>query len=275
MITKVHGFGIGGISTASTKARLGEQFLDERDYQVYGQDKGFEFNQMTEDEEIQDKVIETFDKLLKKGVSIDEIMCISPFNKGTVGAVALSDKIQNLVNPNNNNREEWSYERDGFTVVFRVGSRVLNTKNIYSALSLEEWEDAREYGYAPRGSKTIYNGMDGVIRSLDKDKMVIQFDEELIVFEKPEMNRLVLRYVISCHRSQGQERKCIIGIVSPKHEILLTSNLIYVMISRAKEKCFVYGDMNTINEKVGVKENLERMTQLTGFIKNFTKEKTK
>lgn len=265
-LTKVHRFGVGGIMTASTKARLGEVFLDEREHQVYGQDKGFEFYQMAKDSEIEEQVIGTFDKLLKKGVSIDDIMCISPYVKGTVGAIALSSKIQNLVNPNNDNREEWSYEREGKTITFRVGDRVLNTKNNYEALGYEEWQESKELGTAPKGTYTIYNGMDGIVRSITKDIMVVQFDEDLIVFEKMEINRLLLRYVISCHRSQGQERKYIIGVVSPVHRGFLTSNLIYVMISRAKEKCYLFGDAETINDRVGVKDNLERMTQLTDFI---------
>ncbi|MGL5647759.1 MAG: AAA family ATPase [Bacteroidales bacterium] len=263
---KVHRFGVGGIATASTKAMLGEEFLNDSEITTLGQDKSFKFQQVSNDNELAQMAVETYDKLLKKGISIDDIMMISPFNVGAVGSITLSNKIQNIFNPNNTSKLEWSTEKNGITVKFRVGDRVLNTKNSYDALDYDTWKESKELGIAPRGSNIIYNGMDGIIRSLDNEIMVIQFDEDLIVFTKEDLSRLLLRYVISCHRSQGQERKYILGVVSPRHECLLTSNLLYVLISRAKVKCYMLGDKHTIDNAIKIKENLERKTQLTEFI---------
>ena len=111
---------------------------------------------------------------------------------------------------------------------FRVGDRVINTKNEYT---LEVW-----------------NGDIGVITresELDGETMVeFQSGKEVSIAIK----NLELAYAISVHKAQGGEFPCVILAVHEDQGALLNKKLIYTGISRATKMCVVVGTRKAMDE---------------------------
>jgi exodeoxyribonuclease V alpha subunit len=77
-----------------------------------------------------------------------------------------------------------------------------------------------------------------------------------------------LGYSISIHKSQGSSIKVVILITPKAHTFMLNSNLIYVGLTRMKEKCFHLGNIDTVNSAVKKKENLTRNTFMQELLKS-------
>jgi exodeoxyribonuclease V alpha subunit len=89
------------------------------------------------------------------------------------------------------------------------------------------------------------------------------------MYDKTELINIKLAYSISVHKSQGGNAKIII-LLSPKsHTYFLNSNLLYVGVTRAKEKVIHFGTANTINTTIKKKADLSRHTWLKHYIIGF------
>jgi exodeoxyribonuclease V alpha subunit len=201
-------------------------------------------------------------------VKPSDILCLSPFNVGDEGSYRINNAIQAEVNPPKPNEIhlDRKVDKDRTTISFRVGDKLLNKKNDYHALPLDSWKEIEDscgmLSSDDVPSTSVFNGQDGVIRELDDKKLVAQFDEELIVFDKAKLQNLLLAYCISVHSSQGSEAKYVLNVVSPTHKRMLNRNLLYVADTRSKIMQIDIGDMATYNDALLVDGNKERLTWL-------------
>ena len=85
------------------------------------------------------------------------------------------------------------------------------------------------------------------------------------------MQMVGLGYCITIHKSQGSSIKVVILLTPQSHVYMLNSNLIYVGLTRMKEKCFHLGNISTINQTIKKKANFTRNT----FMQNLIKENYK
>ena len=81
------------------------------------------------------------------------------------------------------------------------------------------------------------------------------------------MQMVGLGYCITIHKSQGSTIKVVILLTPQSHTFMLNSNLIYVGLTRMKEKCFHIGNVDTVNLAVKKKANFARNTFMQGLIK--------
>ena len=96
---------------------------------------------------------------------------------------------------------------------------------------------------------TIYNGDIGFIKHIDdKGNVWVQFDEDMIVYRKSDLENLLLAYACTSHASQGCEAKGVIFLTHPSQKRMLSRNLCYMSLTRAKEQLIEIGDISTINE---------------------------
>ena len=112
----------------------------------------------------------------------------------------------------------------------------------------------------------IANGESGKVVKILKDAMVIDYDGTLVYCPKGSMKNVRLAYAISTHKSQGGQFKVVILLTPRAHTYMLNSNLLYVGISRAKEKCYHLGEIKTVNLALKKKENFDRKTLLQKFL---------
>lgn len=260
-LTKVFRFGIGGISTISTKTRYGESWIkDKTNINIFGEDKAYIYMPMS-----QEKIISTvknlYLKLMNSGVSPEDILILSSYNIGDYGTEKINEMIQKIANKN--------YDSD---LKFKCGDTtyylddiVIQTKNNYKAIvynpeSFNPFEDDTFQTF-------ISNGDIGKVILIDRQFMVVQFDNERIVYDRETGLNLKLAYSISLYKAQGGSAKNIILITPKAHTYMLNANLIYVGQTRAEERCYHLGEPEVINRALKKRANLNRNTHLLDLLK--------
>lgn len=270
ILTKVFRYDTNGGAFVGENIRLGRQFLNNEKVKVKGNIYNICGNyKFVQTENIFENVISEYKSLLKK-YKPNEIMILSAYNIGDCGTYKLNQTIEDEYNPPKANEKTLSYKINGVKINFRVGSRVVNTKNNYNALPLDSFKEIQK----SNGKLTeedvrvteLFNGQIGVVAEVQDDYLVCQFDEELIVIDKHKLNTLLLARAISIHRSQGSEYKAVINIVSPQQSRNLSKNLLYVSDTRAKEYHCDIGDRETFEKALLVDSVDTRKTWLKDLL---------
>lgn len=238
-LTKVFRYDTSGGAFVGENVRQGKNFFDSDRVKIKENILTISSNyKFIETDEIFDEIIKEYARL-RRIYKEEDIIILSPFNKGDCGTYKINECIENEYNAPKPNELSLSYKRDGVNIVFRTGSRVVNTKNDYKAMPLESWKEICDSNGILTEEDVpltqLFNGQIGVVREVQEKYLVCQFDEELIVIQKPKLNTLLLARAISTHRSQGGEWKAVINVVSEMHERLLSKQLLYVSDTRAKE----------------------------------------
>lgn len=260
-LTKVFRYGTSGLATIATDTRNGE--LGPRQNSTFSDYQFVPIN----DKPIK-QILDSYQTLLDK-YNKDDIMILSPFNKGPVGTVAINKAIQSRYNPNPDTKAIRK-SSSGEEIMFKIGDKVINTHNEYNMPCFLTDDDGSLVESTDR-TISVMNGDIGYVRYIkETDRgiiMAVEFDTGMAQVYGPYMNSLLLGYSISTHKSQGSESKAVIVITSPMHKRLLSSNLLYVADSRAKEQLIEIGDVETIKEGLKRHENKERNTWLCELLK--------
>lgn len=187
----------------------------------------------------------------------EQIQVITPSKKGFGGVDVLNNELQKHINP----PMQFKKEKSSHGVVFREGDRVMQTVNNYEV----EWE---KNGYLGCG---IYNGDIGVIESINnsKNEMIIRFDDKLVAYDFELLDELELAYAITVHKSQGSEYPVVIIPMYACPPMLMTRNLLYTAVTRAKRMVILVGRADI--PSIMVKNNREvlRYTTLKEQICNY------
>ena len=295
-LTKVFRYGSSGISTVATDTRRGAKYLSNTGQLLCENAENVtDYVFIPANEEPMEQIIGEYDKLRER-YSDDEILIISPYNVGAFGTYAINNRIQSKYNPNtssDNCMKRKLTDAPNGAVVFYEGDKVINKMNNYHAKTTEfiDWkakkkrieynleqckeldgEDSDAYfalyenlemheANAPREA-AIMNGDIGYIKRIDGDYMYIQFDEDMVLFDKGDLQNLLLAYACSAHSVQGCEIKAVILITCNSHARMLTRNLCYMSLTRAKEMLVQIGDIEAINHALAINETTVRETWL-------------
>ena len=113
----------------------------------------------------------------------------------------------------------------------------------------------------------MFNGDIGKILEIDANNvLIIQFDENMVVFQESDCNSLVLGYAGTIHKYQGSQCPHIILLTMKCHERSFNNNLLYTGISRASKETIQIGDLSTVENCISIDGNENRQTQLKDFI---------
>lgn len=267
MLDKVFRYGEGGLAYVATQVRKGIPYLKKEDVQVFGNNEDYVFYQADNDNVVK-MAINKYLELHKSGVSENDMVIVSCYNKGQYGTLEINNKIQSIINPPKKKYDGIvGYTKDKVEIRFNVGDRVMQTQNnyhvkIYRPESDEDFDD----------ECIIYNGDFGTIIEITKDdELICVFGENKVKIPKQEVNTLLLGYSVSCHKMQGDSRKHVLFISPKSHAFFLSKNLIYVALTRAKEKMYHFGDRDTVRKSLFKAENLERKTFLERLLRNYEK----
>ena len=252
-LTKIFRYNSSGLITVATDTRMGNPSSFTNQYSDY--------KFIEESSEPINQVVEEYERLLSQGYSKNDILILSPYNKGSAGTYAINEAIQNKFNPNP--LLDVSYKKDSTIIKFAIGDKVINKKNNYNVPVLE----MDDMGYEETvKSMFVANGSIGVIlaeyREDDQACFAIQFDDGIGKFKGPEITNLLLGYAVSIHASQGNQARAVIVVVSKEHKRMINKNLLYVSFTRAQEKLIAIGDKNTIIEGMKISEEKTRNTWL-------------
>ncbi len=168
----------------------------------------------------------------------EKIQIITPSRKGRAGTEPLNRLLQEALNPHAEGRTELSF-RDR---IFREGDRVMQTRNNYDI----EWEKDGITGLG------IFNGDIGVITEIDRreERMFVRFDDRVAIYDFSVLEELEHAYAITVHKSQGSEYPVVIVPLYAAPPPLLTRNLLYTAITRAKEMVILVGREEILSRMV-------------------------
>ena len=255
-LNKIFRYGSGGLSTVATDVRKGKKYLCENksNIQVFGEDKSY-ISVMLPQDKLVDYAVNIYKSMINQGYNIEDVTLLSCYNVGDYGTIELNKMLQNAVNPNQEEKITFG------DFEFRLNDIVMNCINDYKAIVYNE-------KFLDKDNTTfVANGESGKVVKILKDAMVIDYDGVLVYCPKNSMKNIRLAYAISVHKCQGSQFKVVIFLTPRAHTFMLNSNLLYVGISRAKEKCFHLGEIKTVNTAIKKKENFDRKTLLTKFLK--------
>lgn len=274
MLTEVFRYKSDGSLFVATNIRQGKNFFSDKEFVKYDENtleysvnNNYRFI-LTDD--ILNRTVIEYKKLLQKGIKKENILILSPFNVGLFGTYAINNEIQEMVNPAKPNEKVQIRNISKTKIVFRTGDLVINTKNDYEAVKADNYYQCAEIEGASVSDyndyATVVNGQTGVIRDVVDDGLIIQFDEDLIYVDKSKLNQLLLGYAISVHKSQGSTTDYSINIVSNAHKKMLTRGLLYVATTRCKKAHIDIGDINAFKYALTVDDNDLRQTWLLDLL---------
>ena len=176
---------------------------------------------------------------LKDGFHAIQVM--APAKKGPCGVIALNRLLQDTFNPERPRRPQIVFGDQ----VFRPGDKVMHIKNDYQ---LAWTTDSGEEG------EGVFNGDVGFVTDVDAEdhSLTVRYDDERnVTYEYGQLEELELAYCISVHKSQGSEFPAVVMPVTGGPKMLLTRNLFYTALTRARELVVLVGSERVIEEMVG------------------------
>lgn len=187
--------------------------------------------------------------------SFDDIQIISPSRGGSVGSDELNNRLQQELNPPDDDKNEYKTEK--FTL--RTGDKVMQIQNNYDI----EWKKGNFE------SSGIFNGDIGRITSIDNTKQiaVIDFDGRIAEYSFELLHQVELAYAITVHKSQGCEFEAVIMPVMDGFEKLSYRSLLYTAVTRAKKLLILVGSEYKIHRMVDNNTHTERYTCLMDMLK--------
>jgi RecD/TraA family predicted helicase len=240
----------GGILDIATKVRLGEKFIDSNfsGKKMFGKDALLH----AIDQQFVEKGYQFYYQQALKKYAKEDIMVLSPTNKGKLGTDYINKTIQNIVNPPSNEKKELPYGKD---MVFRVGDNVINIKNTYKVIDQNGDE------------VDIMNGDMGKIIDIDNG-LIIDYDFAIVRVSYDNLSNIKHSYCLTTFKAQGSGAKCVIIIQDKSHKYQHNANLLYTAITRSKELCIIVGQAETINYAMRKNATLARNNFLIDFLNN-------
>lgn len=173
---------------------------------------------------------------------IRDVQVLCPMNRGGLGAQALNQALQRLLNPHGTPAIERYGQR------FTVGDKVMQIENDYD--------------------RDVYNGDLGVVRSIDAEDetMGVDFDGRLVTIDFGDLDRLVLAYATTVHKAQGSEYPAVVIPVTTQHYPMLQRHLLYTGVTRGKRLVVLVGQAKALGIAVRGTLARRRWSQLRGML---------
>ena len=188
--------------------------------------------------------------------AVRNIQVLAPAKKGECGVAALNTLLQAALNPPGPARPSLTYGE----TVFRLGDKVMQTRNDYQI----EWRKETASGW--EDGTGVFNGDVGFITQVDEEEhsLTVLFDEEReVVYQSGQLENLDLAYCLSVHKSQGSEFPVVVMPVAGGPPMLLTRNLFYTALTRARSLVVLVGREEVVRQMVENDHILRRYTTLT------------
>jgi exodeoxyribonuclease V alpha subunit len=165
---------------------------------------------------------------------------LAPIYRGAVGVDALNERLRAKLNP------------DGARCLdgpLRTGDKLIQTRNDYSTGLMN-------------GQIVIALGEDE-----DGEELLVQSDAgERLAVPADRTHSLRPAYAISVHKSQGCEMPVVIVPVHTSHAVLLSRNLLYTAVTRARRACVLVGQRQAITRALRHADAFQRNSRLASLL---------
>ena len=222
-------------------------------------DSDFLFEDVASQDRILDRIIDVCSRpgdVLATNEPLLDVQVLAPMKKGVIGVWNINTRLQAALNP----PEPGKQEHISGDSVFREGDRVMQMKNNYKV----EWKRRLPNGTSEDGAGAFNGDLGTVfqIHELDRSMSVLFDDERLAIFDFTQLDEIELAYCISIHKSQGSEFPVVIlpmfGSASP----MMTRNLLYTAVTRAKKQVVCIGRRDALMSMVNNNRTDRRYTAL-------------
>ena len=189
---------------------------------------------------------------------VEDMQVLTPMRKGQLGAKQLNTELQKILNP----PAKKKYEKTFRDIIFREGDKVMQTKNDYQM----EWKITTPIGEVIEEGSGIFNGDIGIIEDINdfEEVVSVRFDEEkLVKYPYQAMDGLDLAYAMTVHKSQGSEYPLIVMPLYDAGSRLLTRNLFYTAVTRAKQYVVLIGEERIAEKMIANNREIARYSGLT------------
>ncbi len=227
---------------------------------INNKSKDFFYSEQTEGENVLQTIVSMCTSRIPSYLGIDtsRIQVLAPMKAGVIGIDNINEKLQDKINPPSLDKVEIQLDK----CIFRTGDRIMQISNNYE----RSWKKAT--GEIGSG---VFNGDIGEIYDIDMNTHQVTVDFEdgrRSVYLKNELNELVLSYAITIHKSQGSEFDAVVIPVLSGPPMLLTKNLLYTAVTRAKKMVVLVGTKQCIARMVHNNHTQVRYTMLRSFLDN-------
>lgn len=247
------------------RVNSGKKFISKDDKEMEEESKqDFFFIKENNQEKVLEQVLSLCNGRLKKFGDYDffeSIQVLSPTKKGMLGTKEMNKALQEELNPH----REGESEKNSMGAIFRIGDRVMQIKNNYDIY----WE--RKDGREVEVGNGVFNGETGTILNInEKEKNIcVKFDDDKLVwYEFNDLEQIEHSYCITIHKAQGSEFDVVIMLVPQAAPMLLTRNLLYTGLTRAKKLLIVIGNERVVDYMISNVDSKKRNTGLEFKLKN-------
>ncbi len=223
--------------------RVNQGYLPELE-PVKGELSDFYFVPAEDAEDGQRKVVEIVAGRIGRRFGLDpirDVQVLSPMNRGPLGVRLLNVTLQAVLNPA---PETGVVEVERFGWKYRAGDKVMQTENDYE--------------------RDVFNGDVGRIVSIDPgaEQMTIAFDGRPVLYRFSDLDRLMLAYAVTVHKSQGSEYPAVVIPITTHHYVMLRRNLLYTAITRGRQLVVIVGQKWALQKAVEEASDLRRYSTL-------------
>ena len=219
--------------------------------------KDFFFEEKQDLNSIKNSIVDMVVKRLPNftGLESGQIQVLAPLKAGVCGIDNLNRYLQESLNPPSIKKMEIPVGE----TIFRVGDKVMQTTNNYNLV----WKKMN--GFIEEEGEGVFNGDIGYIELIDfqTNEMVVMFEDgRRCIYQRTEINQLSLAYAITIHKSQGSEFDIVIIPAIAGPSMILTRNLIYTAVTRAKKMVVIVGEQKNLKRMVSNNYTVQRFTLL-------------
>lgn len=208
-------------------------------------------------EEVEALVTTRLPKYLKCEQTDVQVLC--PMKKGVAGVISLNAAIRDSLNPKKDSSDDIKCGE----YTFREGDKIMQTVNNYEQEWFEEIDGRIKHGAG------VFNGDTGFIESIDRQNMKfnVRFDDNKVSeYSLSDIDQIIPAYAVSVHKSQGSEFKAVVVALSQGNYFIMTRNLLYTAVTRAKDLCVIVGAEDVVKRMVRNNYTAKRYTLLTRFL---------
>ncbi len=186
-----------------------------------------------------------------------DIQVLTPTRKGALGVERLNTILQQYINPPDDKKREYEFAGG----IFREGDKVMQIKNNYQL----EWEIKGNYGIVTESGTGVFNGDMGIIKIINSyaESITVEFDEgRTVIYPFKQLEELELAYAVTIHKSQGSEYPAVVIPMFPGPRLLMSRNLLYTAVTRAKHCVCLVGIPQVFQEMI---ENAREQKRYSGL----------
>ena len=185
------------------------------------------------------------------------IQILTPTKKGMLGTKELNFYLQNILNP----EDDFKKEKRANGVVFRIGDRIMQIKNNYDIY----WEREHKMQEQIEVGSGVFNGEIGTVTDINEIEKTVEIlfdDYKKAWYQFSELEQIEHSYAVTIHKAQGSEYDVVIMCIPKAAPMLMTRNLLYTGITRAKDLLIIVGDMNVVKYMI---QNVDSKKRNTGL----------